>query len=335
MCMIALLTFAFASCNKTEEEAKPHRSTFKACIEDPIYEDEDGGRAYLNLSRQIKFESGDVVMLFNLSTDNPLKSHCATYEAVPDDNTTHVDFQNCDLGEVAENMLDDGFYAYYPGNIDTDEGIERYVITELSGGLNKSKFLISPYQTYRENTVSRNALYLAAKVDTVANLTEAYFKFKCICGILALQPYEAARRSVKKIEIVDNEFPLTGWVELIMPELDPDEMTSMFNNYDPSNPAYVAQLAAYKERIGYAVDTTSDYGYKVTLNCEEAVQLGESRADTPVFYIVLRPLALSQGFHIVFTFDDGSVKDVDLSYYHNLLMRPNVIRPVGMNLDIF
>ena len=307
MCMIALMALAFTSCKKTETEEKEHHSTFKATIEDFEYEDADGEKAYIGQNLRVYFEDDDVCMAFNMSEDDPLSSHCATYEVVNNDNGTAT-FQNCDLGEVAEDMLD-AYYAFYPGNIVTNDGIEHHVITELSEGENKMKFYVSPSQTYREDMVSRNALIMAAMVDDVDHLSEAHFSFRNLFGVLRLQPYEAAQRSVTSIEIVDNTFTLTGWVELIIPEIGVSKGDGFnFIDFDKG-------------------------GNTVTLNCEVPVQLGVSKPTTPAFNIVLRPLALSQGFHIIFSFDDGSVKDVDLSSYNSLMIRPNVVWNQGLNLD--
>ena len=336
MGMMALVALAFTSCKKTEQ-----KSVFRAATQQFVVEDED--RAYVDPARKIHFELGDVCMMFNISTDNPLTSHCATYAAVEDGNT--VEFQNCGLGTVAENILDAGYFAYYPGNV----GGANHVVTELEDGENKSAFLIRPEQNYRADMVSLEDMYMAAKVDDVAHLADADFTFKNLCGILSLKPYEANPRAVTEIQIIDNVFHLTGWVEVIIPELDPEEMLAMFNNYDMSNPSYMAALAAYKDRIGYRVyDVKGNYyqqnnlpynmiGDNVTLKIDAPVQLGTSKATTPAFNIVLRPLAFAQGGHIIFHFADGSVKDCEIgpSEYNKYIMKPNLMKSIGMNMDLY
>lgn len=320
MCMIALVALAVTSCHKTKEE-QPRRSTFQATTGYVEVEDLDLNKAYLAPDRKIYFEEGDVVMLFNLSKEHPSQSHCATYEAVGEGNT--VTFQNCNWGQVAEDPLDGGYFAYYSGNFISGDGIEHYVITELSEGENRCKFFLSPTQTYREDMVSRNALPLVASVDSV-QLSDANFTFNAICGIWALKPYEAAQRNVTKIEIVDNSLNLSGWVEMMVDEFDFDEMTDAFK-YDG--------WEEWKTKVGYQL-TGPNMGNSVTLNVDPPVQLGSSSASTSVFNIVLPPFALSGGFHIIFTFSDGSVTDCVIPA-NAITIKPNVRSSANLNVGNF
>ena len=322
MCMIALVALVVTSCNKTKEE-QPRRSTFQATTGYVEFEDLDLNKVYISSDYKIYFEEGDVVMLFNLSKEHPSQSHCATYEAVEEGDT--VTFQNCNWGQVAEDPLDAGYFAYYSGNFISGDSIEHYVITELSEGENKCKFFLSPTQTYREDMVSRNALPLVASVDSV-QLSDANFTFKSPCGILSLKPYEANPRSVTQIEIVDDSLNISGWVELIVDEFNYKEMERAFNIGDSS-------WEAWKTKVGYQL-TGPNMGNSVTLNINSPVQLGSSSASTSVFNIVLPPLALSFGGHIIFTFSDGSLMDCDIPA-NVITIRPNVCRVKGLNLDNF
>lgn len=320
MCMIAVVALAFTSCKKNEQ-----KSTIVASTQEFVMQTEDGERAYIENfgNHHIHFEVGDMCMLFNINETVPTQSHACAYEAIEEGDVVH--FQNAGWGEIAEDIMD-GFYGFYPGG-------PGQTITELSQGENKCKFFVDPIQEYREDMVSLKDMYMAAKVtpDEATTMTEANFAFKNICGILQLKPYEAAQRTVTSIEIVDNAFNLSGWCELIIPEVDADEMQALFNNFDMSNPTYVAQLQAYLNRVGYNM---TDQGNSITLNVPGGVQLGATKAETPAFNFVLRPLALSQGFHVIFTFDDGSVKDCDLSHVTSIMMKPNVYRVnQGLNLD--
>lgn len=320
MCMIALVALAVTSCNKTKEE-QPRRSTFKATTEDVEFEDLDESRAYIDTNK-ICFETGDVVMLFNLSKEHPSQSHCATYEAIEAGNK--VTFQNCYLGQVAEDQLDGGYFAFYSGNFISGDSIEHHVITELSEGENKSKFFLSPTQTYRQDMVAKNALHLVASVKDDTQLADVNLTFESTFGILSLKPYESNPRSVTQIKIIDNALDLSGWVELILDEFDYDEMVRAFNIGDSS-------WEAWKTKVGYQ-HTGPNMGNSVTLNIDPPVQLGTSKPNTPTFNIVLPPMALYNGCHIVLTFSDGSVKDCTISN-GSLLIKPNVIKNVGMNLD--
>lgn len=318
MCMMAIVALAFTSCKKNEQ-----KSTFVASTQQLTVQAEDDDRAYIADNMKIMFEEGDMCMQFNISVATPTQSHAALY--VAQEGGQHVSFENAGLGEIAEDILD-GYYAFYPGG-------PGHTITELGQGENKCKFYIAPEQEYRENKVGANAMYMAARVlpDEAAHLSDVQFQFKNICGVLRLKPYEAAKRTVTSIEIVDNAFDLSGWCELIIPEVDGEEMQSFFNNFDMSNPTYVAELNAYLNRLGYNM---TEKGNSITLNIPGGVQLGDSKANTPAFNIVLRPLAMSQGCHIILTFADGSTKDMDLSAY-NLMQKPNVVKPVNINCDNF
>jgi hypothetical protein len=335
MGMMALVALAFTSCKKNETKS----ITVYANAPQFKVESVDEERLYIDNDGYGYFEQGDVCMLFNISESTPTKSHAALYGATTP-GVTNVPFVNIGYGEVGEDMLD-GYYAYYPGGV-------GHMITFLSEGENKCKFYVAPEQEYRPNLVPKDALYNASKGVNDVHLMhgDVHFEFYPICGVLALKPYEAAKRTVTKIEIVDNVFRLSGLVELIIPEVDPIEMQALFDNYDLTNPSYVAQLEAYKNKVGYNVTGEDVYnmltgetdhyvmGKRMTLNIPGGVQLGDSKDNTPVFNIVLRPLAMSQGSHIIFTFDNGDTKDVDLSNVSRLI-KPGFVLKQNLNMDNF
>lgn len=316
--MMALVAVAFTSCKKEEE-----KSIISVSCEDLITVSED--RAYLNdATGKTSFEIGDRVMVFNISKTTPTLSHCAIYESIEEGD--RVQFMNSGYGTVSYDALDDGYYAFYPYVEPWDN-----IISELPEGENKSKFHVQAEQTYREDKVSLNDLYMAGHTDA-ANLDQAVASFymQNIMGVLRLMPYEAAQRTVTQIKVVDNHFHLSGWVELIIPEVNAGELKALFDSYSQTE-AWMNAANAIKNRMGYNV---TEAGYSITLNIPEGVQLGATKATTPAFNIVLRPLALSQGCHIIFTFDDGSVKDVDLSAF-DLCIRPNTRKDQGLNMDNF
>lgn len=322
--MMALVALAFTSCKKQEQQ-----TTFKASVADFIVEDEE--RAYIDAQSKIHFEVGDRMMIFNISIDSAEMSHCATYKAIEDGN--HVEFVNSGMGTVGV-ALDGGYYAYYPSTLVPDPAdewgfVSDRIETELEFGENKSKFYISPVQQYRADKVARKDLYLAGRTDA-PNLAEANIVMKSICGVWKLQPYDnrVTPRTVTEIKIVAPHH-LSGWVELIVPEMDADEMMAMFNNFNATDPTYLATLAAYKNRIGYNV---TDGGYSITMTMPEGgVQLGKTRQTTPSFNIVLRPLAMTFGADVTFTFSDGSqaVKHLDPNVVNII---PNYVLSNGMNL---
>jgi hypothetical protein len=334
MGMVALVALAFTSCKKNEET----KSSFYASGAEFRFENVNEDRGYCDSNKKFHFEQGDVCMVFNIDETTPTKSHAALYGAV-EEGVTDVHFVNIGYGEVAEDMLD-GYYAFYPGG-------PGHTITYLANGENKCKFYVDPVQEYRDNMVPANCLYAAAKAsDGTHMMGDTYFKFTPINGVLKLYPYEAAERTVTQIEIVDNAWMLSGLVELIIPEVDPVEMMSLFNNFNLDNPSYVARLEAYKNRVGYNVTGESVYdpvtgetteyvkGNTITLNVPDGVKLANNynAAKEHPFNIVLRPLACCRGFHIIFHFDDGSIKDVDLSD-NTYSIKPNTVSVFPLPLD--
>lgn len=320
-CMIALVALAFTSCKKQEQ-----KSAVLIMPQQLIDENVNEDRAYFDASLKIRFEQGDVVMIFNIDNDVPTHSHCAQYEAVQMEGN-YVYFQNCGTGEVAEDILD-AYYAFYPGGRDN-------IQTEMAQGENKSKFYVAPTQEYRPDRVALDAMYMAAKVDNVEHLAqtenpETAFQFQNICGVYDMMLFDPNGPTVvKEIKITDNNFDLSGWVELILPEVDPVEMQNLFRNYDPNNTAYMQSLAQYLNRVGYNV---TEKGNTLTLTMpEEGVQIGTTQATCTHFYMVLRPLALTHGYTIDITFADGSTKTIDRSDRNHQVV-PNVVKHYGFNL---
>lgn len=319
ICMVALVALAFTSCKKNEEKSSVMIMTQELVDE---YVDED--RAYFTPGNlRIMFEEGDVVMIFNIDEEVPTHSHCAQYAAEQTGN--FVKFNNMGTGEVAEDILD-AYYAFYPGG-------REHIQTEMAQGENKSKFLVAPVQEYRPDMVPLGAMYMAAKVDDVEHLSqtndpENAFFFRNICGVYDLMLYDADGPSVKEISITDHALDLSGWVELIIPEVDPVEMQSLFNNYDPNNATYMQNLAQYLNRVGYNV---TEKGNTITLTMpEEGVQIGTTQGDATHFYMILRPLACFNDYTITVTLADGSVRTKEVSN-PNHVVAPNGIKHHGFN----
>lgn len=72
----------------------------------------------------------------------------------------------------------------------------------------------------------------------------------------------------------------------------------------------------------------------ISLTIPDGVRLGNTAETATQFYITLRPMALYQGCHIILVFDNGAVKDIDLSQ-HDLTMRPGYVRTTRIDLDNF
>lgn len=339
MGMMALVALAFTSCKKNDET----KSSFIASGAEFRVENVNEDRAYIDGQTKFHFEQGDVCMVFNIDETTPTNSHAALYGAV-EEGVNNVHFYNIGYGEVAEDILD-GYYAFYPGG-------PGHTVTYLANGENKCKFYVAPEQDYRVNMAPKNAVYAAAKASRGTHMMgDTYFKFEGIVGILRLYPYRADGGTVKSIQVVDNGFSLSGLVELIIPEVDPVEMQALFRSYNMDNPAYVTRLNNYIARVGYNVTdetlddpvtgTSTHYvkGNTLTLNCvtpetPNGLQLGTSRADAPAVNIALRPLACCKGFHLIFTFDDDSTMDIDLSSMRNPI-KPGVVSNFPLDMDAY
>lgn len=322
MCLIALVALVFTSCKKQEEKTTIH------VISQDLVEADDVDRAYIDFNdpfRHIIFEEGDVCMIYNISVEEPgpAYSHSATYEAVTTGND--VQFVNCGWGSVGHRM-DDAFYAYYPAG-------PSYIRDRLDEGNNVNEFYVKPTQTYRTingvPAMPDKSMTMAAKVDNVDFVADAQFYFQNICGVFAFKLWDAnGVANVTQVQVYDLNMDLSGWVELIIPEVDPDEMISLFNNYS-EDPAYLMQLNEYRNRLGWHVTETSNH---ITLNMPDGgVQIGNTKATASQFYMVLRPLAMSQGAHVIVTYATGEVKDVYIPA-GAITMAPNTIKRATINL---
>lgn len=334
MGMMALVALAFTSCKKNDDTKRSFYASGDVLRVENVNLSED--RAYCDDNFKFHFELGDVCMVFNIDETTPTNSHAALYGAV-EDGVTEVHFVNINYGEVAEDMLD-GYYAFYPGG-------PGHTVTYLANGENKCKFYVDPVQEHRENMVPKNCFYAAAKASDGSHMMgDTYFLFKPINGVLQLKLRDENERTITKVEIVDNAWELSGLVELIIPEVDPAEMQALFDNFDLDNPAYVNRLNEYKARVGYNVtdetiydpvfETTTHYvkGNRMTYNIPGGVKLEPNYNDTPALNIVLRPLALSRGFHIYLTFDDNTTVDYNLSNYYGLMIKPGAVHHVSGNI---
>lgn len=308
------------SCNKNKDT----NSTVYRVAMDPqetSFEREDGyyeganDRIYIDNTYRVKFEQGDQVMLFNVDEANPSVNVCAMYTVA----ATGYEANLQPVGQAIPDEISESRakYAFYPG-----QNVETPTLTTDSRGI----FTLDETQTYRvvdgAPVVAHDALYMAAKIDNPAN---DQFAFRNICGILEMKFFSTAGKTVTSIEITDPERNLTGDVSLIIPEVDPGTMTSLFRNYvaDPTDEATIGEIAGYKQTVGYAV---TNAGNTLTLNCGNGVQLGTTRETATTFYFVLRPLALMDGFTAHITFSDDTTKDITSTAYNRNTIKPNTFR---------
>lgn len=290
-CIVAVIALAFTSCKKNENKAH----SFLATVEETGVE--DGERVYLTpgSNPQIFFEQGDQVLLYNIDYAGGPNSYYGVYTARNTGSQAYFDYQS---GPIIEHLdRADAFFGFYPG-----QRVNNAYLSQSNYGI----FDVPNHQTYREiNGVSalpERSFAMAAKRDDINSLVDATFPFQPIMGILHLQlKTNGEERTVTSIVYEDNTFNVAGDVHMKIHEVDPVEMTWLFDNYDSSNPTYLARLNDYINTTGYFVDGAA-YGKTMTLDCGEGVVINGTAKD---FYISLRPLAFMNGATITINTTDG------------------------------
>jgi len=318
LCMSAVVALAFSACKKNENNAQ----MFFGEAGELAGESED--RMYLQ-GNQFYFDAGDQVMMYNINNEDPDYSYYGTYTAASSGKTVQFTYQSGPIANHGDR--EDAFFAFYPGSI-VDAGNLH--------DANQSIFSIAKEQTYKElngvGTIPQNCMAFAAKDATNNTIQNSNFGFQAIMGVARLKLYDtnpAGPRTVTKIEYTDNTFNISGDVHLKINEVDPAEMTAIFNQYtDIQNPP--ANLAGYIQRVGYFVDGVNK-GKTITLNVPGGVKLPTSKTDAKHFCIVLRPLALLGGGTFKVTFSDNSYVEIPVTNK----IKPNVILNLTRNVNDF
>ena len=320
MGVVALLA---TSCNKQQTNSMVYRGySYDGQFETELanYDDPEGGRAYINpTNSRVTFQANDKVMLFNIENANGTGSEYAMYkvEADGEQPTLVADGD----ATVSDELFALGKYAYYPG-----DGVGT---SEFSNE-NRATFPIASTQEYtlvgEQAVIDPSALYMAAKIDNEAEALNT-FAFRNICGVLSMKFYSPSGKKVTSIQVTDNERYLSGDVTLKVNEVDPGYMMELFRNYGAAGSEEL--IADYIGQVGYSVAGDSK---TMTLDCGTGVTLGTTRNDATQFYMVLRPLALRNGFQIVVNFDEGDPKTIDVNRDNTI--KPNTFRVFpAMNVD--
>lgn len=317
ICMVALVALAFTSCKKKENS---QAFAFNHSIEQLVSDEGSLEKAYVDDNFKVQLEDGDKVYIFNVINETGAGSSSGRYKV---SGQTLIN----EIGEAGSETTGN-YYAFYPGD---------NVVTHLSNE-NRATFTLDPTQTCTVTAdgkpmIPAGDLYMAAKDETATSITQSFFNFKNIMGVLSLKFYSPSGKTVESIEIKDNKFNLVGDVTLKIHEVDPIYMTTLFRNYNDS-PAYLNELNAYKTRLGYEI--SGDVRNTVMLDCSQVagggVQLGQTKADATRFFIVLRPLALLNGCDITINFTDGTYKEIHSTRDNRI--SPNVIRNISaVNID--
>lgn len=251
--------------------------------------DLDGMKAYFdpNDGNAFKWNQGDQIMVYNLSANNPSESECAIFEAETG-GSGHSHFVLAD-GQSLGSKKDQVFVFFQA------DKAERAIKTI---GNNTETFKVLPTQTYNpEYKMDENAMVMASVSDYATNGLGTFF-MQHIFGFVNIgvgHNKPATDITVDRIVITDPHTNLTGELDLKLPEVDPNEFTSLMNELATGNDNYASHLSTYLHKVGYhAHGENVPQGNSVTLNCNQALTYGQWTN----FYIALRPGALYKGFTI-------------------------------------
>lgn len=315
LCMMAVVALAFTSCKK--QETPTDSVVFNHSMEQLVTVNDEGNfeKVYLDNNNQIAFEVGDSLMVFDIR-ENGSQSSCGLYRLVTSGD--HTLLTVCPDETEVPATTTGSYYVFYPG---------KNVVSTNFSNENRATFRLDATQTYRTSPdyatmLPKNALYIAAKAEE-QTFTEAYFTCKNICGVLQLNFYSPTGKKIKKIEVTDNSFNIVGDLELKIDEVDPEYMSTLFSQYGTST--YDTDVATYMGTLGY---NASNKGNKVTLDCTQvsggSVAVGTEYASATPFYIVMRPLALLNGYKVKVTLSNNKTKT--FSSDKNNVIKPNTIR---------
>jgi hypothetical protein len=338
ICLMGMVALLATSCNKNKETSMVYKCTMDPTEthfdqEAGMWDNEENGRVYIDATYQVTFEADDEVMLFNIDEATPANSECAMYKVINAGTTGAGAGSIANLEAVSETISEDiidAKYAFYPGaNVNTAS-----LTTD-----NRSVFTLATEQTYRENDgtpiIPAGALYMAAKIDKAGEgqIQNDNFAFRNICGILELKFYSPTGKTVTSIELINNDMNICGDVTLIVPEVEPATMTSLFKTFvaDPEDAANIAEMNDYKQQVGYYVENGTN---TLTLNIPNGKQLATEKANANSFYFVLRPLALMNGFDVTLNFSEGEPKTIHSTAYNKNTIKPNTFRVfTALNAD--
>lgn len=317
-CIVAMVVLAFTSCKKNESKL-----SFIATTNNVEVVNDD--RIYITPQNQVFFEQGEQTMVYNIKfeeNDVTPNSYYGVYTARTTGSRVTFDYQSGPI--IYHTDRADAFFGFYPG--------QRVNNAYLAQG-NVGVFDIPTTQVYRE--INGNAVLperswaMAAKSTEQVSIEDNFvLNYQPIMGALGLWlKTNGGEKVVKSIVYEDKLFNVTGDVHLKIHEIDPVEMTWLFNNYNPDNASYMQRLNNYLSVTGYFVDGVNK-GKTITLDCGEGVVINGTRKP---FYIVLRPLASYAGRTITVNFADGTKVVIDDDI--NRKIAPNQIRNKEENVD--
>ena len=205
-------------------------------------------------------------------------------------------------GETGDNAGTFGWVstAYFGAGNDLDYIYSIYPYQETATISNSDILTLTlpEEQTYREKSFGKGA-------NTMVSCTNDHeLKFKNVGGYLALKFY-GDNVSVSSIRLVGNNGePLSGEATIALP----------FGNTPELEMAPTA-------------------GKSIILNCEEPVELGTTREDPTIFWMVVPPTDFTDGFTLLVTNPDGDVF-IKETHVHLTIARNGVLRIAPIMVDM-
>ena len=321
LCLVAMVALVATSCKKNEgtKSIDANIGEVSGYRTNPDF---DGSKAHFDPSNyQFIWDQQDQIMTYNLSNSNPSESECAIFEAEKGGSgRAHFIFaENESLGSKKDQIL-----VFYPA-----AKAERMIQTN---GNNIETFKVEATQDYNPTyKMDPNSMVMAAVSDYATN-DLGTFHMQHIFGFvnIGIAHNQTGDITVDKIVITDPHTNLTGELDLKLPEVDPNEFTTLMNELESGDANYASHLSTYLHRVGYHAHGTQ--GKSVTLNCNQALTYGQWTN----FYIALRPGALYKGFTIDIycngstsptyshTFDPAMNHLIKPGYFRNFYFLTNV-----------
>lgn len=305
-CMAGLLAFN-TSCKKED-----NAGMMTVTVSTPEMTVDGADRAYINTDFQFMWEQSDQIYVYNLDA-NSANSVVQMFHNISGGPRPKAIFKGPSVGRVKGSA---GYRFFYPVDMCSGD------IAELQTEGNRQTFVVPETQEYGQYYLAGDPEHPYMIVDPMSmpmacapdKLTSnATMKHMFGLAKFGFRAPAEANKVVTAVEVTDNVFNLNGTVSLNVAAVDTDELNSLFAEYIAGDANYAQHYADYVvDEMGWLPE--GDGNKTITLNCVNAGVNGvhlTSASNSEWFYILLRPLALSQGFTVKVYFEDGSVFNIN------------------------
>jgi hypothetical protein len=328
ICMMGLLTFVSTSCKKEKES----ETTLNVVVSGFEAEDE-GERAYINSSYQFMWHESDHVRVYNLADEaNADESVTSIFDKVGNASTSSARFRGPSVGAKKA----EGYRVFYPVGMVKYNNDEDMINATLWNE-NRQIFEVKKQQQFEyynttehphPSRVDGQAMPMAVDMEDLTKEAELKQIFGVAAFLLQKGPEYTGEIVIDSVKVIDNYHNLTGEVSVKLHDVFVDSLRKVsdafFEEYQGFTDEYVDKVVTPAlNNIGWIPTKT---GKEVTLNCcykhadgevkGEALGNGETN-----FAILLRPLALSNGFTLL-VYIEGRPEPVELTdldfYRHDI-----------------